>query len=382
MEPSNTHIDPYLFEKQFEAFKLFVEDKSGVSFVSFASNPYTEDQESYKYQIHHLARKALSFQTWIPSDIGTGKIADSVIAAIEIPKSDLVSTGNNLVPWQSRYGEESRPHHPLYESRNNPASRRVLEECLYKLYRNEDEESSFEDLIQKNIFGKTYPLIAYLFFLKDRTRFLPISPNIFFSAFQVLGVDFKISKRCSWEHYSQFIELIAEVKTMLSEQLNSEVSLLDAHSFVFMLAKQMQAENKLADTQEYRDLPETERDAMTKARIGQGRFRSSLLEYWSCCAVTGLSEPGLLKASHIKPWKMGTATERLDLYNGLLLSPEFDACFDFGYISFEENGKIIISERLNDADVERLGLHSDMKLRQIESHHIPYLKFHRDNIFK
>lgn len=380
MVKGNTHVDPYLFEKQLEAFKLFVEEKSEISFISFASNPYTEGQEGYKYQIHQLARKSLSYQDWKLSDIGTGKIADSVIAAIEIPKSDLVPEGNNLVPWQSRFGDEARLHQALYKSRSNPKYQRDIEICLYQLYRNDDDEGAFKKLV--DIFGKKYPLLAYLFFLKDRTKYLPIAPNYFDSAFQHLGSDFKTSRRCSWENYSLFICLIREVKIALSEQLNSDVSLLDAHSFVFMLARQMQDENKLADTKEYRDLPETERYAVTKARIGQGRFRNSLLEYWSSCAVTELSETGLLRASHIKPWKMGTVTERLDLYNGLLLSPGLDACFDSGYISFEDNGKIIISDRLNNSDVERLGLYSDMKLRQIEPHHVLYLRFHRQHIFK
>lgn len=93
MPDDKPHINPYLFERQFEAFKSFVEEKSGVTFVSFASNPYTEEQEGYKYVIHHAGRDALAFQAWTQSDIGSGHIAEAVIGAIEIPNS-------NLVPWQ------------------------------------------------------------------------------------------------------------------------------------------------------------------------------------------------------------------------------------------------------------------------------------------
>jgi hypothetical protein len=81
------------------------------------------------------------------------------------------------------------------------------------------------------------------------------------------------------------------------------------------------------------DLPETQRLALVNSRIGQGPFRDNLLTYWSSkCVVTGLSEPKLLTASHIKPWRDSNNKERLDLHNGLLLSPSYDALFDKGFI--------------------------------------------------
>ncbi len=187
------HIDPYLFEQQVEAFKSFVEEQSGLAFVSFASNPYTEAQEGYKYKIHHAGRDALAFQAWRQSDIGTGDIVDAVIAAIEIPKS-------NLVPWQGRFGKEARPHQPLYEAKNQQDELPRIEECLFKLYREEQDEESFAGLA--GIFGKTYPLLAYLFFLKDRSKYLPIAPTFFDRAFDHLGAEFKTAHRCSWENYS------------------------------------------------------------------------------------------------------------------------------------------------------------------------------------
>ena len=121
---------------------------------------------------------------------------------------------------------------------------------------------------------------------------------------------------------------------MLSEALSSDVSLLDAHSFAWMLSTNMKSEEKLADVKDYLELSSTERESIVKSRIGQGQFRESLLDYWSTCAVTGCQEPKLLRASHIKPWSKSEVTERLSLYNGLLLSPTLDICFDSGFISF------------------------------------------------
>ncbi|MGB3975087.1 MAG: HNH endonuclease [bacterium] len=373
MASETPKVDPYLFERQYEAFQEFVESKSNITFVSFASNPYTDKQESYKYKVYRAARDALSFEKWHRSDIGTGDIAEAAIAAIEI-------NDNNLVSWQGRYGKESRPHHPLYQALEEQHELKAVEDTLFKLYRETKDEESFVELV--HIFGKRYPILAYLFFIKDRSRYLPIAPTYFDVGFQLLGVDFKTTRRCSWGNYITYIKIISKVKDILAEHMSSEVSLLDAHSFIWMLSSQMQSEGFFADVQDYLSLPSTEREAVIKARVGQGRFRNSLIEYWSSCAVTGCAETALLRASHIKPWAAGTLEERLSLYNGLLLSPMLDACFDSGYISFADNGDIMISNKLSANDVECLGLHSNMKLRRIEDDHKQYLKYHRENIFK
>ncbi len=365
------HIDPYLFQQQFEAFKIFVAEQSSIAFLSFASNPYTEGQEGYKYEIHHAGRAALAFQDWKQSDVGSGDITEAVIGAIEIPNS-------NLVPWQARFGKAARPHQPLYETRNQKDKLQKIEVCLFELFHEQQDEKSFAKLVA--IFGKTYPLLAYLFFLKDRSKYLPIAPTFFDRAFKHLGANFKTSHRCSWENYSTYISLIAELKAMLTESLAGEVTLLDAHSFAWMLAAQM--ENKLADVQAYLSLSSTEREAIVKARVGQGRFRESLIDYWSSCAVTGCAEAALLRASHIKPWAKAGLEERLSLYNGLLLSPALDACFDSGYISFDDEGRIITSKLLTADDASALGIHSDMCLRRVELEHKRYLAFHREHVFK
>jgi predicted restriction endonuclease len=373
MEADKPNIDPYLFQRQFEAFRAFVVEESGVAFVSFASNPYTDEQEGYKYDIRRAGQNALAFQGWKQSYIGSGAIAEAVIRAIEIP-------GNNLLPWGARYGKEARPHQPLFEAKNQQGQLLRVEECFFNLYRQENDERSFVELV--SIFGKTYPLLAYLFFLKDHSRYLPIAPSSFDRAFERLGTDFKTSHKCSWENYSRYLALIGELKVMLTESLFVDVNLLDAHSFAWMLARQMERKNKLADVQEYLSLSSSERDAIVKARIGQGRFRQSLIEYWSGCAVTSCQEAALLCASHIKPWAKGSLIERLSLYNGLLLSPALDTCFDSGYVSFDDEGKILISKRLTAADASAIGIHPGMRLKRVEPEHKKYLAYHREHVFE
>lgn len=373
MQSEIPHIDPYLFEKHFEAFTSFVEEQSSVSFVSFASHPYTYEHEGYKYEIYKTARDNLAFQAWKTSDIGSGEIISATIKSIEIKN-------NNLVPWQSRYGDESRPHHPLYEAQKHPKTVKNIEKCLFNLYHKSDVAKSFDELI--SIFGKKYALIAYLCFIKDSSKYLPIAPSYFDSAFQLLGVDFKTGKQCSWDNYSHYIRLIRELKEMLAEELSSDVTLLDAHSFAWMLSAQMKKNNKLADVKEYLNLSSTEREAIVKSRIGQGQFRKSLINYWESCAVTGCKEQRLLKASHIKPWAKSAVTDRLCLYNGILLSPTLDACFDSGLISFDDAGKIMISSEFSKKDMKAVNIHTNMVLTHIESEHKKYLMYHRENIFK
>ncbi len=126
----------------------------------------------------------------------------------------------------------------------------------------------------------------------------------------------------------------------------------------------------------------TEIEVLAVERVGQDLYRKALFEYWhGACAVTGLDIPELLRASHIKPWAVAEDKERLDVYNGFLLSPNLDLLFDQGFITFDENGKLIISSMLNADNRLRLGLKDDMHLN-LTQNHIHYLQYHWEHIYK
>jgi hypothetical protein len=122
----------------------------------------------------------------------------------------------------------------------------------------------------------------------------------------------------------------------------------------------------------------TEREALSQARIGQGIFRKALIKYWGSCAVTGVSEPSVLRASHIKPWSASSNQERLDPFNGLLLAAHIDALFDVGLITFDMNGQIRLSPLLAAEDLLQLGILPTMRLRLFAAEHEPYMKFHHE----
>lgn len=126
---------------------------------------------------------------------------------------------------------------------------------------------------------------------------------------------------------------------------------------------------------------DTEYKIMQTVRVGQNVFRAKLIDYWECCAITGFDDSHLLVASHIKPWKDATNEERLDEYNGILLLPNYDKLFDSGYISFDQDGKIVISSKLSDEQKKILGLSDDIKLRKIDDKHKKYLDYHLNNCF-
>lgn len=129
-------------------------------------------------------------------------------------------------------------------------------------------------------------------------------------------------------------------------------------------------------------LTDTERDALIKARVGQSGYRDELLGYWGGCAVTDCCVPTLLRASHIKPWRVASGAERLDPFNGLLLTPNLDLAFDQGLISFDDHGQILLGEDLDPDSARALNITPDLRLRQIDPRHRGYLAWHRDNLFR
>lgn len=103
-------------------------------------------------------------------------------------------------------------------------------------------------------------------------------------------------------------------------------------------------------------LEDTVKASVIQARRGQGRFRANVEALERRCRLTGITNPSLLIASHIKPWRLcGSAQERLDGMNGLLLTPDADLLFDRGFISFQNDGQVLVSKRVESSDLRRLG---------------------------
>lgn len=97
-----------------------------------------------------------------------------------------------------------------------------------------------------------------------------------------------------------------------------------------------------------------DKEVKDKARIGQHYFRYAVLSaYHSKCCVTGISEPKLLIASHIKPWRdSDMKNERMNPRNGLCLNALHDKAFDKGFITLNDKYEVVLSSRIKECDMD------------------------------
>jgi putative restriction endonuclease len=89
--------------------------------------------------------------------------------------------------------------------------------------------------------------------------------------------------------------------------------------------------------------------ALVNQRVGQDFFRRAVLaNYEETCCITGIADPRLLTASHIKPWGKDT-DNRHNPANGLLLSATLDRAFDRGLITVDQKRRIHVSRHLRES---------------------------------
>jgi hypothetical protein len=131
-------------------------------------------------------------------------------------------------------------------------------------------------------------------------------------------------------------------------------------------------------------ISETEKEALVLARRGQGLFRKLVQELESRCRITHVDRPEHLRASHCKPWRdCDDNRERLDPENGLMLTPSIDHLFDRGFISFDDNGGLLVSPVAHRESLLRMGVPADRETNvgAFRSGQRAFLEYHRDLVF-
>ena len=130
-------------------------------------------------------------------------------------------------------------------------------------------------------------------------------------------------------------------------------------------------------------IPETTREQLVLARRGQGKFRDNVSKIETHCRVTGVNRPEHLVASHCKPWRDSDNAERLDGENGLLLTPSIDHLFDRGFISFENNGALLVSRVAHEHSLKKMGVPVGQALNvgTFSEGQRRYLEYHRESVF-
>ena len=365
-------FDRVTFEHCIQEFLTWVAARSGSPFESFLVGlPYME--EGYKNELFFDASRRFREFPIREKDIGSGKIYFVV--------EDVMCTRtNNLIDH----------HQVAHFKKVSKTSMEEVEQVLYNILKADVDQSLFNQTT--NLFGKKYDLISFLFFIRDESRYLPIRPTFFDEIFSFLGIDYTMTGKCSWDNYSGFIDIVSQIRNDLQSYFDGlniphvNVTLIDAHSFLWMLrsVKRYFMENAETIAFELTGPLQKNKIGEVNTRLGQGTYRKHVLEIWNeTCSITNCDDTSLLIASHIKPWRNCTENaEWLNGYNGLLLTPNLDALFDGGFISFNDDGSIMISPMLSKINRAALGLNENIRLKRVMEPHKPFLKYHRDMIFR
>jgi hypothetical protein len=127
---------------------------------------------------------------------------------------------------------------------------------------------------------------------------------------------------------------------------------------------------------------DTDREAIIRARRGQGLFKQRVMEIERRCRITAVENPIHLVASHCKPWRDSSNDERLDGENGLLLTPSIDHLFDRGFIGFEDSGDLIVSPVAHKPSLQRMGVETQrvVNVGGFTEGQRRFLDFHRNAV--
>lgn len=196
---------------------------------------------------------------------------------------------------------------------------------------------------------------------------------------------------CEYSILQALDEIVKQFSNNESPSKYEEVCI--ARNRVLLLSEHFTTEDFIAAEEERKDerdieedteLSETEKQTLILARKGQGKFRKDVIERNICCPFTGINNPKFLIASHIKPWKVSNNQERLDGNNGFAFTPTYDRLFDQGFISFDDNKRLLVSSELDKDTICALALQEGKIIEKLvlSDKCKKYLAFHRDEKFK
>lgn len=215
-------INEKIFEIAYSDFEKLEKNDIIENNSDFKNHALIVKHENYKYDILEEAKNKLISNTWKESDFGKGRILDCVINSINL-------NINNLIDWRKKDDFKK-----LKANREN-------EELLFDFFKSKiSDETAFNQFYEM---GFSYQLIAYLFFIKNSQKYMPISQGQFDKIFGSLGIEFKTSHNCSWENYLEFNDIIKQFRRLLSKRFKN-VSLLDAHSFLWIYGFQFNEPNE------------------------------------------------------------------------------------------------------------------------------------------
>lgn len=131
------------------------------------------------------------------------------------------------------------------------------------------------------------------------------------------------------------------------------------------------------------------REQTVKVRVNQSFFRKTILAaYNNTCCITGIRQPELLIAGHIRPWNLDIKN-RLNPRNGIAINGLHDKAFENGLMTITTDYKIKISpnlkKKINDKIIQDYFIYFDDKPIILPSRFLPdieFLKYHNELRFK
>ncbi len=152
--------------------------------------------------------------------------------------------------------------------------------------------------------------------------------------------------------------------------------------WVALRAEDLEDERAEAALMQRTDLTPEQKLTLVRARRGQGPYRHEVEQVEKSCRITGLFDRRHLRARHIRPWRLSDDQQKLDGQNGLLLSPHLDHLFERGFISFSDDGDLLISKHLNPAVFQTWGLRPQRNVGPFTPTQRQYLAYHREQVFE
>lgn len=183
--------------------------------MSFAANPYYLELEGYKLGMAYSFRMKWVSKKFTPEVIGSGKITAFI-------DENLQKTIDNLAYWINIDNLKQY-------LKSNPAE---AEKLVYDVFTSTDAGMAFNNIAEK---VRNYDVVAVLFFLRDRNQFMPLSPSNFDKIFAELGIDFTTAWKITYENYTEYNNILQQIRKHISERLGIETSLLDTHSLLWTM---------------------------------------------------------------------------------------------------------------------------------------------------
>ncbi|KAF5044430.1 hypothetical protein DSECCO2_491930 [anaerobic digester metagenome] len=130
------------------------------------------------------------------------------------------------------------------------------------------------------------------------------------------------------------------------------------------------------------------KERLVKTRVNQSFFRTTIMaSYNQTCCITGIKQPELLVASHIRPWSMDEKN-RLNPQNGICINALHDKAFEFGLLTITPRyyikiSSILLKQSENQAIADNFLKYNNQPVI-LPSRFLPdpkFLKYHNDERF-